>query len=90
MLTSGISFVNFKKKNKSQKLKKKLRSIINDKNEILKSLSQNYIDSYNKNIIDKYKNYTDYRIIGMGGSILGTRTIYEFLKHKIKKKFFIS
>ncbi len=87
MLTSGISFVNFKKKNKSQKLKKKLRSIINDKNEILKSLSKNYIDSYNKNIIDKYKNYSNFRIIGMGGSILGTRAIYEFLKQKIKKNF---
>ena len=24
----------------------------------------------------------------MGGSILGTKTIYEFLKHKIKKKFY--
>ncbi len=90
MLTSGISFVNFKKKNKSQKLKKKLRSITNDKNEILKSLSKNYIDSYNKKFIDKYKNYLDFRIIGMGGSILGTRAIYEFLKHKIKKNFLFS
>jgi len=35
MLTPGISFVNFKKKNKSLKLKKNLKLIINDKNEIL-------------------------------------------------------
>ena len=87
MLTSGISFVNFKKKNKSFKLRKNLQSIINDKNEILNSLSKNYKDSYKKNLINKYKAFSNYRIIGMGGSILGTRTIYEFLQHKIKKNF---
>ncbi len=87
MLTSGISFVNFKKKNKFLKLRKNLQSIINDKNEILNSLSKNYKDSYKKNFVNKYKAFSNYRIIGMGGSILGTRTIYEFLQHKIKKNF---
>tara|TARA_Y100000768_G_scaffold15820_1_gene11034 strand:+ start:302 stop:1453 length:1152 start_codon:yes stop_codon:yes gene_type:complete len=87
MLTSGISFVNFKKKNKSLKLKRSLLSIINEKNEILNSLSKNYRDSYKKNLVDKYKTFSNFRVIGMGGSILGTRTIYEFLKHKIKKNF---
>ena len=87
MLTSGISFVNFKKKNKSLKIRKNLQSIINDKNEILNSLSKNYKDSYKKNLINKYKAFSNYRIIGMGGSILGTLTIYEFLQHKIKKNF---
>ncbi len=87
MLTSGISFVNFNKKNKSLRLRRNLQSIINDKNEILNSLSNNYRDSYKKNFVDKYKTFSNYRVIGMGGSILGTRTIYEFLKHKIKKNF---
>jgi len=87
MLTSGISFVNFNKKNKSLRLGRNLQSIINDKNEILNSLSNNYRDSYKKNFVDKYKAFSNYRLIGMGGSILGTRTIYEFLKHKIKKNF---
>ena len=90
MLTPGISFINFKKKNKSLKLKRNLQSIINDKNEILNSLSKNYRDSYKKNFVDKYKVFSNFRVIGMGGSILGTRTIYEFLQHKIKKKIFIS
>ena len=53
MLTSGISFVNFKKKNKSLKIRKNLQSIINDKNEILNSLSNNYRDSYKKNLVNK-------------------------------------
>ena len=87
MLTSGISFVNFNKKNKSLRLRRNLQSIINDKNEILNSLSNNYRDSYKKNFVNKYKVFSNYRVIGMGGSILGTRTIYEFLKHKIKKNF---
>ena len=87
MLTSGISFVNFNKKNKSLRLGRSLQSIINDKNEILNSLSNNYRDSYKKNFVNKYKVFSNYRVIGMGGSILGTRTIYEFLKHKIKKNF---
>ena len=87
MLTSGINFVNFNKKNKSFKLGRNLQSIINDKNEILNSLSNNYRDSYKKNVVNKYKVFSNYRVIGMGGSILGTRTIYEFLKHKIKKNF---
>ena len=87
MLTTGISFVNFNKKNKSLRLRRNLQSIINDKNEILNSLSKNYKDNYKKNLINKYKAFSNYRIIGMGGSILGTRTIYEFLQHKIKKNF---
>ena len=87
MLTSGISFVNFNKKNKSLRLGRNLQSIINDKNEILNSLSNNYRDSYKKNFVNKYKVFSNYRVIGMGGSVLGTRTIYEFLKHKIKKNF---
>ena len=87
MLTPGISFINFKKKNKSENLKRKLQLIIKEKNEILNSLSINYKDSFKKNLINKYKVFSSFRVIGMGGSILGTRAIYEFLKHKTKKDF---
>ena len=37
----------------------------------------------------KYSNLKKYKtivIIGMGGAILGTKAIYSFLKHKIKKE----
>ena len=27
-----------------------------------------------------------FSVIGMGGSIIGTQAIHDFLKHKIKKK----
>jgi glucose-6-phosphate isomerase len=90
MLTKGVKFTNFKTKKKSLLIKKKLISLLKSKNKILNSLSQNYKDNFTKNILLKYKRNTDYRVIGMGGSSLGTQTIYDFLKHKIKKKFVFS
>ena len=85
MLTSGINFKNFKLKSSNLKIKKALFSILNNKNEVLLSLGKNYKINFNLN---KYKNFKNIRIIGMGGSTLGTQTIYDFLKHKIKKKLF--
>ena len=90
MLTKGVKFTNFKTKKKSLLIKKKLISLLKSKNKILNSLSQNYKDNFTKKILLKYKRNTDYRVIGMGGSSLGTQTIYDFLKKKIKKKFVFS
>ena len=90
MLTKGVKFTNFKIKKNSLLIKKKLISLLKSKNEILNSLSQNYKDNFTKKILLKYKRNTNYRVIGMGGSSLGTQTIYDFLKHKIKKKFVFS
>ena len=90
MLTKSVKFTNFKIKTNSLLIKKKLISLLKSKNEILNSLSQKYKDNFTKKILLKYKKNTDYRVIGMGGSSLGTQTIYDFLKHKIKKKFVFS
>ena len=90
MLTKGVKFTNFKTKEKSLLIKKKLISLLKSKNEILNSLSQNYKDNFTKKILLKYKRNKNYRVIGMGGSSLGTQTIYDFLKYKIKKKFVFS
>ncbi len=87
MLTSRISFKNFKFKKYSSVVKKNLKSILESKNEVLNSLSQNYKNSFNKKLFQKYHKTKNYRVIGMGGSTLGTQTIYDFLKHKIKKNF---
>ena len=71
MLTANISFHGFKK------IKRKIKFNI-EKNNLLKkypllnSLSSDYKQSYTKNLINKYKNYTQFRIIGMGGSALGS------------------
>ena len=90
MLTKGINFTNFKIKKKSLLIKKKLKFILKSKNEVLNSLSQNYKDNFTKKLILKHKKKRDYRLIGVGGSSLGAQTIYDFLKHKIKKIFVFS
>ena len=85
MLTSGIKFTGFKIKKKNFLLKKKLNQIIEENNHIIRSLGKNYKNNFNKNNLKKYKNFLNYRIIGMGGSTLGAQAIYDFLNHKINK-----
>ena len=89
MLSPKISFKNFKsKKVKSSLVRKKLTTLIKEKNEILKSLSKDYKNNFNHKNLKKFKKSLDCRVIGMGGSSLGAKAIYDFLRHKIKKKFF--
>jgi glucose-6-phosphate isomerase len=88
MLTPRIYFKNFNsKKIKSKLVKKKLSILIVEKNEILKSLTKNYKDKFNSNILKKFKESSEFKVIGMGGSSLGAKAIYNFLQHKIKKRF---
>ena len=86
-LTKGIFFKNFKKNKSSFNFRDILFSELNKKSEVFKSLSKSYKNNFNQKKIYKYKNYLNYRVIGMGGSSLGTHAIYDFLGHKIKKKF---
>ena len=90
LLTKNIKINNFKI-NKKKKKKNNLNNFSKQnwfkKIKLLKSLSNNYDYSYSKKDISKFKKNLNFRVIGMGGSILGTKAIYEFLSHKIKKKF---
>ena len=88
MLTSSISLKNFRLKTNNPKIKQKLKFLFSNKSQIIESLSSNYRDSFEKKNINKYKSTKNFRLIGMGGSTLGTQAIYNFLKHKIKKKFY--
>ena len=88
MITKDIIFKNFKIKKKNYKIKKDLKLLLNENNSVLKSLSISYKNSYTTKTIQKLKNYYNIKIIGMGGSILGTESIYDFLKDKIKKNFY--
>ena len=87
MFTSGIDLINFKQKKHSLLVKKNLVLLLKSKNEVLNSLSQNYKNSFAKKILSKYKKVSNYRVIGMGGSTLGTQAIYDFLKYKIRNNF---
>ena len=92
MLSRNIKFKNFSNKSKSLSISRSFNVLKNDyfkkKLKILLSLSENYKYSYNKKIVHKYKKFQNFKIIGMGGSILGPKAIYQFLNHKIKKNFF--
>mgnify|MGYP001104319463 FL=1 len=92
MLSRNIKFKNFSNKSKSLSISRSFNVLKNDyfkkKLKILLSLSKNYKYSYNKKIVHKYKKFQNFKIIGMGGSILGPKAIYQFLNHKIKKNFF--
>ena len=87
MLTSGIKFKNFKTIQNTSKIKKELSNFIKKKYQLIESLSKKYKNSYSKKQISKFKKFPNFRIIGMGGSTLGTQAIHDFLKHKIKKNF---
>ena len=86
MFLKDIDFKEFNLK-KNISLKKKLNKILSKKNSVIDSLGKNYINSYDKKLLNKYKKFLNFRVIGMGGSILGTQAIYDFLGYKIKKKF---
>ena len=88
MFTKKINFKNFIIKKFNKEISKDLNLILKEKNKVIESLSTFYKYSYNKKIISKIKKYKDVRVIGMGGSILGTEAIYDFLRDKIKKNFY--
>ena len=88
MLTPTIHFTEFKIKiKKKNKIKNELKFILKENSQLIRSLTKKYKNKFNKKDISKYKKLRNFRIIGMGGSCLGAQAIYDFLKHKIHKKF---
>ena len=91
MLSKNIRFKNFPNKSNNLSIYRSFNELKKDyfkkKIKILLSLSKNYKYNYNKRIVLKYKKFQNFKIIGMGGSILGPKAIYQFLNHKIKKNF---
>lgn len=88
MLTKDIKLKSFSKTNPKKIIKKKLELIIKENSQLIKSLSKNYKDKYDFKKIKNFFGNNNVRLIGMGGSVLGSQAIYYFLKEKIKKKFF--
>ena len=89
-MVENLIFKNFsyrKNANEKKKLLNYLKKINNIQwPQFLSSYKKNYKYSYNKKLIKKYYLFKNINIIGMGGSSLGTKAIYNFLIHKIKKK----
>ena len=84
MFGKNIKFINFKKNKIFVKVKKDLKSLLKENNQIIASLKQTYQNNYNFVKIKKIKKNLDLRIIGMGGSILGAKAIYDLLSVKRK------
>jgi glucose-6-phosphate isomerase len=90
MISKGIEFTNFKNHRKNQKIKKiwsQLRNDYKNNDQLLLSLSKKYRYSFKFKDFVSLKKYKEFQIFGMGGSSLGAKAIYSFLKKKIKKKF---
>ena len=86
-ITKNFFFKDFNLQSSKKSVSKKIKELISANNEIIKSLGKQYKNNFNKKLIIKYKNYFNINLIGMGGSILGAKSIYSFLNHKIKKNF---
>jgi len=86
MLNKDINFKNFLNTKNNPKIQKDLENLLKNNLQVLETLKPSYKYSYSKKLISKYKKFSNIRIIGMGGSILGSEAIYNFLKKKIKKK----
>ena len=91
MITKNINFKDFNKKklsNSKFKIKKFKRVQWTKKYPLLKSFTNQYQYSYKKKFVSTFNKFKKFQIIGMGGSILGTEAIYQFLSDKIKKEFY--
>ena len=75
-----------------KKTKNTFKCLVEDfeKNQIplLDSFTKSYEFDFSLKTIKKFSKYKNIIIIGMGGSILGSKAIYSFLKKKIKKEVF--
>jgi len=90
MFSKNIIFKNFKGSNninQNKKINKLLKKELIINYPLLNSLTNKYKYSFKKKDVKKLQNFKLYNLIGMGGSILGSEAIYDFLNHKIKKKF---
>ena len=97
MLNKNNFFNNFflhskkfnKNLNKTKKVYKSFKSDLkNLEIPLLNSYEKNYTFNFSPSTIKKFSKYTNIVVIGMGGSILGTKSIYFFFKTKVKKKCF--
>ena len=93
MLNKINFFLNSKNFNRNlNKTKFFFKSLISDIENfeipLLQSYEKNYIFDFLPSTIKKFSKNENIVIIGMGGSILGTKAIYNFFRDKIKKKVF--
>ena len=70
------------------KISNRILKNLDSSKDIFHMLSNNFRLNCNLKDLKRFKKFNSVVIIGMGGSILGAEAIYEFLNHKIRKKFY--
>jgi len=74
---------------KTKKTFKLLKSdLINFDVPSLSSFKEDYTYDFSLRLVKKFSKYNNIILVGMGGSILGTKSIYSFFRNKLKKKLF--
>jgi glucose-6-phosphate isomerase len=71
-----------------EKIIQEINIHINSSTETLSVLSKNYRFNFQTKDLKNFKKFKSIAIIGMGGSVLGSEAIYNFLEKKIKKKVY--
>ncbi len=66
---------------------KNIRLNLNTHKDVFHSLSDKFSFNFKFKDLERFQKFTTIVIIGMGGSILGSKAIYYFLRKKIKKNF---
>ena len=72
---------------KCLKILDKIISDLDNTKDTFHSLSNKFKLNFTKNDLKNFRKFDTIVVVGMGGSILGSKAIYHFLKKKIKKKF---
>ena len=67
--------------------KKVIKELEQENNSLFRSFLPNSNYNFKFEEVKNFKKFNTIIIIGMGGSILGAKAIYSFLKHKTKKEF---
>ena len=84
-------FIDKNKRNLFQKrfskIFKNFKFELNNPKKTLNVLKDNFTFNFNQNELARFKKFKSIALVGMGGSILGSEAIKNFLDVKIKKKF---
>ena len=86
-ISKNIYLKNFNSRKPKKKIVDLVKELISTKNPLIESFKNSYKNSYSKNLVTKLKKYKNINLIGIGGSSLGTRSIYNFFKACINKNF---
>ncbi len=98
-MSKKINYYNFflkkysSKKNKNSNLRyiikliDTIKSNLNLKKDIFNTFSGEYDYDFKLKDLKKFQKFKKVVVIGVGGSILGSKSVYSFLKYKINKEF---